>query len=161
MRGLLRTFAVAYVVFAALFVVVNIVFAQQQAPASRTVTATGVPVGFTDLQMWDLIVGFLAPLLVSVIIQSHWDTLAQTICAAIVTIILAAITVYIEGSFSPQDLISSILIIGVTAMNMYNHFWKHTGVTQSIEAATNIFGKKEPVPLPDNPADTGTMPRQQ
>jgi hypothetical protein len=127
-------------------------------------TPAGVPVGFTNLQMWDLIVGFLAPLLVSVIIQSHWDARAQTACAALVSIALAAVTVYLQGSFSPQDFISSALIIGVTAINVYHHFWSNTGVTQNLEVATNWFGKKAPVPLPETPgippADTGTMPQR-
>jgi len=129
--------------------------------AVQTVTPQGVPIGFSSLQLWDLVVGFIVPPLLSIVMQSHWDVRAQACIAFAVSILLGAVTTYLNGSVNIQDWVGSALIIAVTAMNMYNHFWKNTGVTQSIEAHTDFMGRRQPVPLPENPMDTGAVPRRQ
>lgn len=95
----------------------------------------------TDLQMWTLIVGFFAPLLVSVLRQP-WMTrrwrLALVVAASLV---LGIVTAYLTGQFTGRSAVSAVLVVLVVSIAMYEGLWKGTGVTDAIEAATTVGGR--------------------
>lgn len=92
----------------------------------------------TNLQMWSLLVGFLAPLVIAVIQQPKWKQSTRALVTAICSIVGGGLTAYFEGSFDDKsDVIGSILLVGVAAMTFYAKFWKQTRVAPAIEALTS------------------------
>jgi len=98
----------------------------------------------SDLDMWTLVVGFVLPLVLSVIIQTGWSPRLQAILAFVVAAIVAAVTLYLKNDLTGRSWVSATLVILVTAIATYHGFWKPTNVANSIESRTNIGGGAPP-----------------
>jgi NO-binding membrane sensor protein with MHYT domain len=46
-------------------------------------------------------------------------------------------TVWLAGKFNTADIVSSILIVLVTALSTYKGLWKPTGIAGKVETATS------------------------
>lgn len=90
-----------------------------------------------NVARWALIIGFLMPLLVAVIEQPKWPDWVRAVVAAILCIIAGGMQVYVMGQFNAADLTTSILIILVEAIAVYQAFWKKVGI-KTLENATTI-----------------------
>ena len=93
-----------------------------------------------NLQMWNLIIGFLLPIVVAFLTQRHWSSAAKSIVMFLSSIVAAVVTVYIQGDFTGKRFIDSALLIMVTAIGTYHGFWKPTEVAPTIEKATTFTG---------------------
>lgn len=91
----------------------------------------------TDSQMWSLIVGFLAPLLVAVVERPGWPKWLRTVVAAGFSIAAGTGTVWLTGNLDGRSVVTSILLVAVTSMAAYKGLWKPASVTLRIEAATS------------------------
>lgn len=96
-----------------------------------------------NVTRWALIIGFLMPLLVAVIEQPKWPDWVRAVVAAILCICAAVVQVYVMGQFNPADLATSILIILVEAIAVYQAFWKKVGIN-TLEKATSIGDTRGP-----------------
>lgn len=94
----------------------------------------------TELQLWDLILAFFMPLLVALVVQSHWDLRAQAITMFLVCLIITVLEhIFILKDFSLDgDLVKSFLTIMVATIAFYKGWWKPTGVAPAIEERTTL-----------------------
>lgn len=91
----------------------------------------------TDLQMWSFLVGALAPLLIAVLQQPTWGRPLRALVGLVVIVLLALGTCYFQGDFEGRSIVSSLLVLLVTAYASYGHFWKPTGIAPGLESATS------------------------
>ncbi len=96
----------------------------------------------TDLQMWELVVGFLsATFVLPVIQQPRWSDRARALVTFVYCCVVGLVTAYLTGAFSGiHDFragVSSVLLMLVTAVASYRGFAKPTGVAPAIERATS------------------------
>lgn len=91
--------------------------------------------------MWLLVVGFLLPLVISVIQQQSWSDQLRALVAFAACVVAGAGTAYFQGDFTGKRVISGILIVAVTALTTYRNFWKPTNISPTIETMTTLGGK--------------------
>jgi len=113
----------------------------------------------TDAQMWALIVGFIAPVLVSVVQQPRWSARTRVTVVVLSSILLGAGTAAVTGEMTGRTLVSSILVVLVTAIATYQSIWKASGIAAAIESATSPTSRAlttridtaEPLLVPQDP----------
>ena len=88
--------------------------------------------------MWAGIVGFLMPVVVSVLVQTGWNDRAKSVVAFVSCLIAGAGTAYFSGNFVGQDIVTCALITFTVAIATYYGFWKPSGMAGRIEAATTL-----------------------
>ena len=97
----------------------------------------------SSVDQWALIVGGLLPLVLSIIMQRHWSDAARSFVAFLACIVAGLGTVYFAGTLNvdwnnSKTISSACLLVGVTAWTTYEHFYKQTGISPKIEAATYL-----------------------
>lgn len=92
----------------------------------------------TDLAMWALLVGFFLPVVLSVLVQTGWDSRVKAFVAFVVCALAGAGTAYFEGDLTGREWVSASLVVLVTALTTYRNFWKPTGISDGIEKRTNL-----------------------
>lgn len=92
----------------------------------------------TNLQMWNLIIGFFAPAVCSMINQPSFDSRARTAVMASFSVIAAFGIAYFGGEFNAVDIVTGILITMVTAIAVFQGVFKPTGLDKAIEEKTSI-----------------------
>lgn len=92
----------------------------------------------TDLQMWSLLVGFLAPPVIAVVQQPRWGTQLRVVVTTVLCVLFGGLTAYFEGSLDDgSELAGTILLVLLAAMTFYKRFWTPTKIAPRIEAATS------------------------
>lgn len=91
----------------------------------------------SNLVMWNLIVGFLAPNIIAIVQNPKMTSQVRALITFTVAIIGGLVTAYLNGLFNFGDIVGSILTVGVAAITFYKGLWKPTGVAVSIENATS------------------------
>jgi len=95
-------------------------------------------IDMTDLQMWALVVGFLSPIVLAIINQPTWSAPVKSFVAFVWSAIVAAVTLWLSpNSFDGKNLISTFLLVFVTAVATYRGFWKTSNIAPQIQAATS------------------------
>ncbi len=95
-----------------------------------------------DLQMWELIIGFLSATFVLPIIQQpRWRAGTRAIVTFVYCVVAGLVTAYLNGAFSAvSDLrtgVSAVLFMLVTAIASYKGFAQPTQIAPAIERATS------------------------
>lgn len=90
-----------------------------------------------DLVMWSTIVGFLSPLVISIIQQPKFNEAAKAVITFLYCLVTAFITVILEGRFTQDRFVTAMLFVFVTAIVAYKGLWKPTGASPAIERATS------------------------
>ena len=90
----------------------------------------------SNLVMWNLIIGFLIPNLIAVLQQPGLKKWIRAVITAVVSIVCGFLTAYFNDQLNFQDIVGSILVVGVAAITFYKGFWKPTGVAPAIEQNT-------------------------
>lgn len=95
-----------------------------------------------DLQMWELIVGFLSATLVLPLIQQpHWTARTRASVTFVYAIVVGLVTAYLTGAFAGvhdfRTGVSAVLLMLITAIASYRGFAKPTGIAPAIERATS------------------------
>ena len=90
-----------------------------------------------DLVMWATIVGFVSPLIISIIQQPKFNEGAKAIITFLYCLVTSFITVILEGRFTQERFITCMLFVFVTAITAYKGLWKPTGASPAIEQATS------------------------
>lgn len=91
----------------------------------------------SQLEMWNLIVGFLLPPAVAVVQQRHWPAGVQAVVTFLVACLAAAGTAYFDGRLTAAGWATGALTVLVTAVATYHGLWKPTGVAPAIQDATS------------------------
>jgi len=91
----------------------------------------------SNLIMWNLIVGFLAPNVIALLQQPKWPSQVRSLIMFAFAIVAGGVTAYLNDQWNTTDIIGSILVVGVTAISFYKGLWKPTGVATSIENMTS------------------------
>lgn len=112
-----------------------------------------LPSGLGDTALLALIVGFIAPVVYNLLIQSGWSTRTQAIVAFLFSAILGGITAWVAGAFNGVSILTAILIVFVVAISTYQSFWKK--VTPNLKNATslNSAGRHEITDVEGNSVD--------
>jgi hypothetical protein len=90
----------------------------------------------TTLQMWALVAGFLSPPVIALIQQPKWPSRLRAVITFAWSLILAAVTVGINGDFTGRKWIEVSLTILVSAIATYHGLWKPTEIAPKIETVT-------------------------
>lgn len=90
-----------------------------------------------NLAMWSLIVGFLSPLVISVLEQSVWTDRVRAFVAFLFCALVAIPTAYFAGDLQGKDYVTAGLLILVTAISTYRNFWRPSRIAPAIERATS------------------------
>lgn len=91
----------------------------------------------SDLAMWSLLVGFIAPLLIAVLQQPQWTRATRALVTFVFCIVVGLGTAYFNGDFNGRSIVSSVLIVLVTAISTHSALFKNIGLTDSIEKKTS------------------------
>lgn len=104
---------------------------------------TPVPDGALD--QWTLVLGFLMPLIVAMVNQSHWPTRFKAIVGLAVCVAAAAVQMGLKGQLDASNLLSASLALAALSITFFKGFWRPTGIAGALESATNL------TPTPDAP----------
>jgi len=91
----------------------------------------------SNLMMWAVVVGFFMPILLAIVQQPGWSDPVRSIVMFVASIIAGAGTVYFEGKWDTTNLVTTILLVMVTAIATYKGLWKTTTIAPKIERATS------------------------
>jgi len=96
----------------------------------------------SDLQMWELIVGFLsATLVLPMIQQPHWSSRRRCLVTVVYSIVAGLVTAYLTGAFAGvhdvHAAISSVLWTLLSAIGFYKGVGQPSGISPAIENATS------------------------
>ena len=91
----------------------------------------------SDLEMYSLLLGAFLPLAIAVVQQQGWSDRLRAVVSFLISAAAATGLVYFQGDFTGRRLVSSVLLVLVTALATHRNFWKQTGITPAIEEATS------------------------
>jgi hypothetical protein len=91
----------------------------------------------TDLVQWSALIGFLLPLLVAIVQQSHWSSKVRTIIGVIAVLVTSFVTTAVEGKLTWDRWAESLVVVFVLAMTAYKSVWVPLGAAPFIEAKTS------------------------
>lgn len=91
----------------------------------------------TNLDLWAVVIGTIAPLVIAVVQQKPWPSHVKAIITVISSILIGLGNVYFNGQFDVKDIARSILLVFVATIAAYQGLWKPTGVAPAIESATS------------------------
>lgn len=93
----------------------------------------------SDLVMWGLVAGFFLPPLLAIVQQPGWTPTVRALVMFVASILVAIGTVYFtdSGAFAADRLVTTILLVMVTAIATYKGLWTPTKIAPAIETATS------------------------
>jgi hypothetical protein len=91
----------------------------------------------TQLQMWNVIAGFIGPIVLSVIIQTGWSRSVQAVLAFAYSAGLSVVTTALESKLDFDNWVTSLFVVFTATISAYHGFWKPTQVAPKIEKATS------------------------
>jgi ABC-type uncharacterized transport system permease subunit len=90
----------------------------------------------SNLQISSAFVGFVMPLVVSLVNQTHWRPQIKGLVAILVSLVASFLTSWIAGDLNGKSFATSFLIVLGATLTTYRVFWKPTGIADSVEKAT-------------------------
>lgn len=91
-----------------------------------------------DLGQWNILVGFLFPLVMGLIKQSGWSHKTNAILSAVVAAVAAFVTTAAAGDLTAANWAESFILVFTVAVAAYNGLWKPTGAEPAIKDATSF-----------------------
>jgi len=91
----------------------------------------------TTQDMWTILVGFLLPLLISLINQTHWSKPLRAIVSFVICVVVALVDVIIQGHWNGHDMTRTLVLVAFVAYTSYQLFWRPSNIAPAIEAATS------------------------
>src|SRR6478735_2494661 len=102
-----------------------------------------IPEGMTDAAMLALIIGFLAPLVLNLIVNATWPKWAKSLVAFAFAAVAGIVTAWITGAFEGLSIVSTILLILVVSITSYQNFWKQVAPNLQRAAAKAAMEAEE------------------
>lgn len=94
----------------------------------------------SNLVMWNGIIGFGMPIILSVLIQSRWPEWAKSLVAFVACLVAGYGTAYFAGNLDGRDWVSGALVVFTVAIASYYGLWKPSGIAPAIRRITDIGG---------------------
>jgi len=105
-----------------------------------------IPAGLSNAALWAIILGFFAPLVLNLLLQSKWSARTQAILAFVFCLIVGTVTAFFAGAFTGVGIVTAVLLVFVVAISTYKGFWKP--VAPNLKNATSVAKSETPEPLP-------------
>lgn len=109
------------------------------------------------VEQWSAAVGFVLPLLVSLINREEWKPQLKALIVVLSSVAVGTITALIHGDFTGANWAGAIGIVFVSSQVAYKAWWKKSEVTAWIEEKINIVGGKEAPPEDETEEPSGTV----
>ena len=93
--------------------------------------------------MYSLLVGFFLPPALSIVQQARFSDKLRAAIAFVACVIAGAGVAYFQGDLTGKRFVSAALIVLTVGLATYRNFWKPTGVSPTIERATDVGGGGE------------------
>lgn len=90
----------------------------------------------SNAELWQYGIGIVSPLVLSLILQSNWDSRLQSIVTVIYCIIVGTGTLLFGGQLTGLSVATAGLRIFFMAIVTYYGFWKPTGIAPALKVAT-------------------------
>jgi hypothetical protein len=144
-------------IIVALISLFSVLFFAGGALAQEDTTVVGDVSSLIDenLQMWNVIAGFLGPLALAVIIQTGWSRQIQAFLAFLYSAAISVVTTALESNLSFENWLTSLFVVFTATISAYYGFWKPTSIAPQIEANTTA-GSPPPPPTSPPPPPTRT-----
>jgi hypothetical protein len=96
----------------------------------------------SNLEMWNLVAGFLLPPVIAIIQQPKWPNGLRAVVTFVISLGLAVVTMLIKnnGHWVWHNWITGALTVLVAAIATYHGLWKPTGAAPAIENGTSLGG---------------------
>lgn len=117
----------------ALAVLAGLVLATAAAAAPLASSAAAT----TNLEKWNLIVGFALPPVIALVKQTHWPIPTQALLTFGASCVAAIGTCYWKSELTSATWLESALTILVATVAVYHGFWKPTGIADRVAAVTD------------------------
>lgn len=106
-----------------------------------------------DPTAWGVIVGFLLPLVTSVVQQPTWSTRTRVLVSLVASTIVGIVTVLVTTQLgdldtSPVGILATIAAVITAAEATYQKLWQPSGIAGSIERATSRARHRAEDPYP-------------
>ena len=124
---------------AATYAVIVFLMVYGIAGAQAVTDAVGELDRMAALENWQVITGFLLPLLMAAIIQSSWSRGLKSLATMVASLIITGVAraLQSEAVVVPELVIQGLELFALT-IPFYLGVWKPTEVAPKIEAATNF-----------------------
>ncbi len=90
----------------------------------------------TNLEIWAVLVGALAPLVIAVVQQPKWQPWQRAVVTLVFCAATGTVNAYFNDQFHGKTITSSVLLVLISSLATYEGLWKKT-VTPKIEQATS------------------------
>ena len=92
---------------------------------------------------WDGLVAMVAPILMSLIYQSHWSTSQKENATWVISLVLGGAVTFFAGGLTGGwvtvgGVVFNFGVILVGATNLHDKFFRPTGIANTIETATTL-----------------------
>ena len=91
----------------------------------------------TDLEMWSMLSGAVAPFLIALIVQSKWSDRTNALVGGLVILLTALGTAYFAGNLGNRDAVSALLVVFVTAATTHSHLWSPLGWYDKVNSGSS------------------------
>ncbi len=92
----------------------------------------------SELDMWNIVIGFFMPLVVALINQARWPATIKGLSSFAVCAAAAAVTVYVRGDWGAETWLRTVLVIFLTAIATYRLWWRPSEIAPRVEQATTL-----------------------
>ncbi len=92
----------------------------------------------TVLDQWTMVLGFIMPLLVSLVLQSHWRRPLKTTVAFASCLLAAAVQLLFQGKLDLTHFAFTSLSLFAQTIVFLKGFWGPLGVAGALESATTF-----------------------
>jgi len=89
-----------------------------------------------DPQAISAAVGFVLPLLVSVVNRSYWPGWVKGVVVILSSLVAGVVTAWATEGLTGKSIVESVLVVGGAAIAAYKLFWQPTGIGPALEKAT-------------------------
>lgn len=112
--------------------------------------------GMSDLQLWNVIIGFLVPVVVAVVTRPTMQPIVKIVIQIAFSVVVGFGTAFFSGIFTGRSIATNVLIIFAASVIGYKGFWGPTNFADRIEAKTSPdYEAQHAIPPADdvNPQD--------
>jgi hypothetical protein len=102
-----------------------------------------IPEGMTDAALLAIIIGFLAPLVLNLIVSALWPSWVKSLAAFAFAAVAGVLTAWVTGAFQGLSILSTILLILVVSITAYQNFWKQVAPNLQRDAKAKVIQVEE------------------
>lgn len=92
--------------------------------------------------MYEIVVGILLPLLISVFVRQEWPKSTKTWVSFGFVVLASAGYIFYTGQFALGNMGATVLKIFFVSVTTYKLFWLPSGVTNGLEFGVGLTNKK-------------------